>query len=152
MLLHDLADVWLRVPDTLPESAVPSWDLETEPYWAALADHRFVIQRCGECRRWAHPPTPICPACGSSDRRFEEPSGRGTLYSFTVCNREFTPGLTPPYAVGLVALREQSGLHLVSQLVNVRVADLEIGMALQVVPRAVGSTVLPYAEPLDRAV
>ena len=60
-------------------------------------------------------------------------SGRGIVYSFTVVNREFAPGIKPPYVVALVDLEEQEGLRLVTNLVNVTIGDVRIGMPVRVV-------------------
>ena len=60
-------------------------------------------------------------------------SGRGTVYSFTVANREFAPGIVPPYVAALVDLVEQESLRLVTNLVNVSIGDVRIGMPVRVV-------------------
>jgi uncharacterized OB-fold protein len=62
----------------------------------------------------------------------EPVSGRGTVYSFTVANREFAPGIKPPYVVALVDLEEQESLRVVTNLVNVAAGDVRIGMGVRV--------------------
>ncbi|HEV7862189.1 MAG TPA: OB-fold domain-containing protein, partial [Acidimicrobiia bacterium] len=94
--------------------------------------HELAILRCGECRTFVHPPQASCPRCLSLRLAPEPVSGRGTVYSFTVANREFAPGIMPPYVVGLVDLVEQEGLRLVTNVVNVAIGDVRIGMAVRV--------------------
>ena len=36
------------------------------PYWAAARQRELRFQRCADCRRWRHPPGPLCPTCGSA--------------------------------------------------------------------------------------
>jgi len=63
-----------------------------------------------------------------------EVSGAATLYSFTETHRAFHPFFVSrvPYLVASVALREQSDLRLLSNLVGIAEPDVRIGMHLQV--------------------
>jgi uncharacterized OB-fold protein len=112
---------------------VPVADIDSAPFWAGLRRHELAILRCDECRTFVHPPQASCPKCLSLALTAEVVSGRGSVYSFTVVNREFAPGIKPPYAAALVDLVEQDGLRLVTNLVNVTLADLRIGMPVRVV-------------------
>ena len=112
---------------------VPVADIDSAPFWAGLRAHELRILRCPECRTYVHPPQASCPKCLSLDLTADAVSGQGTVYSFTVVNREFAPGIKPPYVAALVDLAEQDGLRLVTNLVNVTIADVRIGMPVQVV-------------------
>lgn len=59
-------------------------------------------------------------------------SGRGTLYAWTVSLQAFLPGLGP-YCVALVQLAEQDDVRLTTQLVDVSVGDLRVGLPVEVV-------------------
>jgi hypothetical protein len=108
-------------------------DIDSAPFWAGLRRHELAILRCDECRTFVHPPQASCPKCLSLALTAEAVSGRGSVYSFTVVNREFAPGIKPPYVAALVDLVEQDGLRLVTNLVNVTIADVRIGMPVRVV-------------------
>jgi uncharacterized protein len=110
---------------------VPVPDIDGAPFWAGLRRHELLILRCQECRTWVHPPQASCPRCLSLALAPEPVSGRGTVYSFTVVNREFAPGVKPPYVAALVDLDEQDGVRLVTNLVNVAVGDVGIGMPVR---------------------
>ena len=112
---------------------MPVADIDSAPFWAGLRRHQLLILRCDECRTFVHPPQASCPRCLSLAVTPEAVSGRGTVYSFTVANREFAPGIKPPYVVALVDLEEQVGLRLVTNLVNVAIGDVRIGMPVRVV-------------------
>ena len=128
----DLA-TWLAPPSGPWSGPVPVADLDSAPFWAGLRSHELRILRCVECRTFVHPPQASCPKCLSLDLDAEVVSGRGSVYSFTVVNREFAPGIKPPYVAALVDLVEQDGLRLVTNLVNVTIADVRIGMPVRVV-------------------
>ena len=124
-------------------------DIDSAPFWDGLRHHRLSILRCRECRTFVHPPQASCPKCLSLDLTAEAVSGRGTVYSFTVVNREFAPGVKPPYVAALVDLAEQDGLRLVTNLVNVTIDDVRIGMPVRVifVDLEDGDATLAFFEP-----
>ena len=61
----------------------------------------------------------------------EAVSGRGEVYSYTV-NHQSWDGGTEPYAIVLVALPEQDGLRLTSNLTGCDPDDVEVGMPVRV--------------------
>ena len=123
---------WLAPPAGPWLGPIPVADIDSAPFWDALHRHELAILRCGECRTWVHPPQASCPRCLTLGLSPEPVSGRGSVYSFTVANREFAPGIKPPYVVALVDLEEQENLRLVTNLVDVMIDDVRIGMAVRV--------------------
>jgi uncharacterized OB-fold protein len=69
----------------------------------------------------------------SPEHLWIEGSGNGTLFSFAVVHRALDPYWKGelPYLVGVIELAE--GPRLLSNVVGVRVDQVEIGMALRVV-------------------
>lgn len=123
---------YLAVPGGPWTGPVPVPDIDSAPYWDGLRHHELRILRCDGCRTFVHPPQASCPNCLSLALTPEAVSGRGTVYSFTVVNREFAPGITPPYVAALVDLVEQDRLRLVTSLVNVTIGEVGIGMPVRV--------------------
>lgn len=111
---------------------------DEEPFWRSGADGKLWMQRCNSCRRWQHPPNPVCFACLSRDVAFETVSGDGTVYSFTINHHPWLPHLTDPYALIVVELAEQPGLRFVSRLVDTPINDVTVGMAVRVVFEPLG--------------
>jgi uncharacterized OB-fold protein len=62
-------------------------------------------------------------------------SGRGAVYSFTIVRRAFHPGFAAevPYGLALVELPEQTGLRVLSRVVNTPLAALRIGAPVEAV-------------------
>ena len=56
-------------------------------FWEAAKRGHLAIQRCASCRRWNHAPGLLCPACGSDDMGFEDVSGKGSLFSWTIIKK-----------------------------------------------------------------
>ena len=106
----------------------PVPDQLTEPFWAAAAEGRLIIQKCGSCGHYDHPPFPECTRCGSVDVGFEAVSGRGTIFARTVVESPVVAGFDDeiPYTALVVELDEQEGLHMAGRLPGI-VDDARIG-------------------------
>jgi uncharacterized OB-fold protein len=61
---------------------------------------------------------------------WEESSGSGRIYSFTVCHRPPVPGFAAPYVLAIVELDE--GWSMLTNLVDCEATDLEIGQMVEV--------------------
>ena len=120
-------------------------------FWEGARDGRLLIQRCGECCFYQHPPGPICPRCGSSKLAPAEVSGGGTLYSFTTVRHSFHPAFTDdlPYVVARVELNEQADLFLMTNLRQCAPDAARVGMPVRVIFERVGADVLPQFIPAD---
>ncbi|MEK7217214.1 MAG: OB-fold domain-containing protein [Chloroflexota bacterium] len=113
---------------------LPQPDPLTQPFWDAASGGRLVVQRCGGCGYYNHPPRPLCDHCSSQDLSFEPVSGRGTLYSFTVMRQRNVAGFEEevPYLNLLVELEEQPLLFMISRLPGSAVEGLAIGQPMEV--------------------
>ena len=110
---------------------LPSLTPETRPFWTGGATGSLLIERCGTCRRWQHPPTGTCTECGGSAGP-EPVSGAGTVFTFTVNHQQFHPEVPPPYVIAVVELSEQEGLRLPTNLVDCDPDEVRIGAAVRV--------------------
>ncbi|MFE7647753.1 OB-fold domain-containing protein [Streptomyces phaeoluteigriseus] len=97
---------------------VPETDAFTRAYWEAAAGGRLLIRRCRACGRAHHYPREFCPHCWSEDVRWEEASGRASLYTWSVVHRNDLPpfGERTPYVAAVVDLAE--GPRMATELVG----------------------------------
>lgn len=103
----------------------------TQPYWQAAARGELALQRCQNCRHWIHFPEPRCPGCTSQDLSFETVSGQGEIETFSVIHRSFVQGFDDsPYAIAWIALPEQMGLRVMSNIINCPLDAITIGHAV----------------------
>jgi uncharacterized OB-fold protein len=125
-------------PDDMP---TPAASRETLGWWQAAAEHRLLVQRCADCGRTRMPPGPLCPACRSFNRQWQQVSGRGTVYTYTIVHRAYVPALADrvPYVVIVVALEDAGGARLISNLVDAAPTTVRVGMPVQVVWEDVGA-------------
>jgi hypothetical protein len=116
------------------EKPIPVTDELSQPFWDAAKQHRLVIQRCGECRYYNHPPRPVCERCSSQRLEFATVSGRGTIYTFTVMHQPSVAGFEDevPYINIVVELDEQPMLFMVSNLPHAEKDKIRIGGRVEV--------------------
>ncbi|MEU8540052.1 bifunctional MaoC family dehydratase N-terminal/OB-fold nucleic acid binding domain-containing protein [Streptomyces sp. NPDC048717] len=98
-------------------------------FWAGVAEHRLLVQRCGTCATLRFPWLPGCNACGSRAWDTVEASGEGTVYSYVVMHHPPFPAFDPPYAVVLVELAE--GVRMISNVVGIPYDEVRIGMPVR---------------------
>ncbi|GGE50011.1 DNA-binding protein [Primorskyibacter flagellatus] len=97
---------------------------ETQAFWDAAREGRFLVKTCTACDRAHWYPRNICPFCSSSDTVWKDASGRGTIYSFSPLRR-----MPKPYIIAYVTLEE--GPTMMTNIVDADPADLSIGMPVQ---------------------
>jgi uncharacterized protein len=120
---------------------------DNEFFWTSGEDGRLRFTRCQSCGYWLHPSGPICAVCHSKELAPEAVSGDATLHTYTVNHQAWIPGFDPPYLVAIVELPEQEGLRLTTNLVNVEVDDVRIGMPVRVTFEHWEDVWLPLFEP-----
>ena len=104
----------------------PTPDAESEPFWDAARQGRFLLRQCNACGEVHWFPRTICPFCWSGETIWVAGTGRGTIYSWTVMRRAKTP-----YAVAYVELEE--GPRMLTNIVDCDLESLSIGMAVELV-------------------
>ena len=116
---------------------VPTPDRDSAPYWAALADGRFLLQHCAECGRWTWPARPICSGCHGENLVWEEAAGTGRVYSWVVTHQPYAPDLARlvPYTIALVRLDEQDDILIPGRYLGD--AAIEQGLRVRAVPERV---------------
>jgi uncharacterized protein len=116
------------IPGELVHIAV---DKTTEPFWQAAKQRRLTAPQCADCGAFRMPPTPFCPNCQSREVNWVELRGTAIVYSFAVVHG--FPGLPDLTLVPAVLdMPDAPGARLVSNIVDVAPADVNIGMAVRV--------------------
>ena len=105
------------------------------------------IQGCTDCGTLVHPPVPICPTCRSRASAPVAVSGRGTVVGFTVNAHPWLPALPPPYVIANVALEEDAGVRLTTNVVGCEPEDVHIGQEVAVRFEHHDDVWLPLFEP-----
>jgi len=97
---------------------------ETEAFWSAAKEGKFMLRRCTACGKAHWYPRAICPHCMSDKTEWVEASGRGKIYTFSVMRRA-----PEPYAIGYVTLEE--GPSMLTNFVDCDFDKLKIGQSVK---------------------
>ena len=116
-------------------SPAPPANPETQAYWAAAKEGRFLLKECRACGEAHYYPRAICPFCSSADTEWIEASGRGVIYTFSVMKRA-----DGPYVLAYVQTDE--GPRLMTNIVDCRPEDIWIDQAVSVVFKADGDGIV----------
>jgi uncharacterized OB-fold protein len=108
----------------------PAQSHDNEFFWQGVAAGELRIQRCTACRALRHPPGPMCPHCQSLEWDTILSQGRGHVFSYVVAHHPPVPPFRYPNAIALIELDE--GTRLVSNLVGIDPAAIEIGQRVRV--------------------
>jgi hypothetical protein len=114
---------------------LPTPDPATQRWWDAAREGRLLVKRCADCGRAHFYPRPFCPHCWSENVDWEQASGRGTLYTWSVVHQNDLPPFNErvPYVAAIVELEE--GPRMMTNIVDCDPAELTVGMPVEVVFR-----------------
>lgn len=119
---------------------------ELAEYWEATKRDVLLVPRCRSCGKAFWYPRGFCPWCHSGDLEWNESSGTGTIYSFTVTERGQGPWAeVVPYVVAYVELDE--GPRLLTNLVEVDPDRLDVGQRVRVTFDQAGDFKIPRFRP-----
>ena len=128
----------------MPRVIPPAPSQDEEFFWEGVKDGKLLIASCARCSNLQHPPSPMCPVCGSLEWTTREASGRGSVQSWIV-SRHPTEADDHPRIVALVELEE--GVRLVSNLQDVDIDDVRNDMAVEVTFAEIDGVKLPQFRP-----
>lgn len=128
----------------MPHVVPPSPSRDEEFFWRGVAEDKLLIACCASCSKLQHPPSPMCPVCGSTEWDSVESSGRGTVHSWIVSHHP-TGSDEALRIVALVDLDE--GTRLVTNLVDVDPSAVSNDMAVAVTFRELDGVKLPQFRP-----
>ena len=133
-----------------PRFDLPTIDEGTAEWWQATKEGRLLVKRCGDCGAAHFYPRPFCPTCWSENVTWEEVSGRGTLYTYSVVHSNDLPpfGALVPYVAAIVDLDE--GPRMMTRVIDCEFDALRVGMPLTVAfEEQTDDVVLPVFRPAD---
>ncbi len=116
----------------LPFRLLPQVTPENEHFWRGGADGELRFLCCDACSTLVHPPAPVCPGCLGRELSPRAVSGRARVLTYTENHQPWIPGFDPPYLIAIVEIEEQTGVRLMTNLVDCDAESVRIGMPVQV--------------------
>ncbi len=103
----------------------------SQPFWAALAQHRILVQYSPSLQRYVFYPRMLAPGTLADDLQWREIDGAGTLYTFTVARRPTGPPWVDALPQLLAVVQWDAGPRVSTELVHVDPGDIRIGMRVE---------------------
>ncbi len=129
---------------TRPHPILRDWN---RSYWTSGETGQLRFQHCLACDRLQHPPTPICRTCGSDDLGERDVSGRGVVQSHTTTQGRWHPDDPYSYVVAVVAIEEDPGVRLTTNVVGCPPDEVRVGLPVRVVFERQEDVWFPLFEP-----
>src|SRR3989304_6245782 len=106
---------------------------ENKPFFDGTLKHELHIQRCKDCGKFYFYPRTACPHCLSENTEWVKASGKGKVYSFTICERPGSPPFAGdvPYNIAIIQLDE--GVRMMSKVIDCENKDIKCDMPVEVV-------------------
>ncbi|GAB3013200.1 Zn-ribbon domain-containing OB-fold protein [Mycobacterium bourgelatii] len=112
----------------------PTIDSDSQAWWAAVQDHKLLVNTCRTCGQASLYVRPFCPHCWSEDVALTQASGRARLYTWSIVHRNAAPfDVRTPYVLAMVDLEEGPRLMTVVEDCTVEnlCADLNLEVAFR---------------------
>ncbi len=109
-------------------------DRDSAPQWRSSRG-TLIIETCDACARPYYYPRGFCPFCLGTEVRWQECSGKGTIYSYSITRH------AEPYAIAYVQLEE--GPRMLSNIVDSPLEDIAIGTPVSLVFKTVDGEAVP---------
>ena len=132
-----------------PVRPLPQPTLASAEFWSAGADGVLRVLRCADCGAYTHPPLPRCRSCRGDRVTMSPVSGRGVVAGFTVNHQQWLADFPPPYVIAVVALEEDDGVRLTTNIVGCPQTPeaLVLDMPVEVTFHTFGEIALPLFQP-----
>lgn len=131
---------------------LPQPTLSSEPFWTSGKDGLLRFAQCLDCSGYMQPPQPICGTCRSQKIVMTPVSGRAVVVALTINVQQWLPDFPPPYVIAIMAIEEDPSVRFMSNVVNVAVTDVQIGMRVRVLFEQHDEIWIPLFEPDPDAV
>ena len=115
-------------------------------YWDGCRRHQLLYKRCAECSFCGLGSFSVCAGCHATTPVWEESTGTGSLYSWTVVWRPPDPAFQVPYAPAIVRVDE--GFWMMSAVIGCDPDALREGLPMMVEFHPASDEItLPYFRP-----
>ncbi len=130
------------------DKPLPNPDETTQPFFDGLKEHKLLLQYFPSADHYQFPYSDRCYKDWSTDWEWKESTGNGEVYTWVRMHQLYHPSWKAeiPYTLAVVQLDE--GPRMNTNLVNVPVEDIHVGMRVKIhFEDVTGEFTLPKFEP-----
>lgn len=125
---------------------IPRRTAASAAFFDAARAGRLILQRCPRDGFFYYPRT-RCPDCLKDDWEWEEVSGRGVVYAFTIDRVGHDPAQRPRLPLVVAAVDLEEGPRLTTNIVGCSAEDVRVGLPVEVVFEDLGKESLVLFRP-----
>lgn len=112
---------------------LPRLDADNRFFWTGGADGQLRFLQCEDCKRFVHPPRPVCRYCLSERVMPTVVAGTGVVDTYTVNYQKWHPAIEVPNVIARVAIDGAPGVILTTNIVGCPVEAVDIGDRVRVI-------------------
>lgn len=133
----------------VPEKPQPRITPHAAPYWQSCAEEKMALPYCQKCEACFYYPRLWCPQCFNQDLSWQEVSGKGKIYSFSIIYQSPLPSYQAdlPYVLAIIELEE--GPRMMTNVVNCDVNTVHVDMPVTVTYEQRGDMKIPQFQPIQ---
>jgi uncharacterized OB-fold protein len=132
----------------VPEKPQPRITPWAEPLWQGCAEGKLRLPYCSQCEACFYYPRLWCPQCFNQDLSWQDVSGKGKVYSFSVIHQSPLASYQQdvPYVLAIIELAE--GPRMMTNVVNCEVDAVSVDMPVEVTFETRGDMSIPQFQAL----
>ena len=112
---------------------LPAPTRDNAPFYEAARKGELRFQRCTGCGTFRHYPRPSCPKCLSRGYTWEQSSGRGRVYTWTIVRGPTLPAFEHKLPYNVVDVLMDEGVHFISEVLECSPEEIAAGMEVYAV-------------------
>jgi hypothetical protein len=126
---------------------LPILDGDSKVFWDGCMENKLFIQHCPDCEKYVFYPRALCPHCMGDAMEWQEVSGKGKVYSYSIVYQA-TPAFAQdtPFVMALIDLDE--GVRILSHIIHCSLDEVECDMPVKVVFEEQDGMKLPKFQPV----
>ena len=114
--------------DTYP---TPTEDHDNRPFLNGWEKGKLLVQHCEDCKRAFFYPRPMCPYCWSTNFRWSECVGRGSIVSYSKVFRPNHSAFNDEVPILLAEVKLVDGFDLLTRITDCDPDNLKIGATVR---------------------
>lgn len=116
-------------------------------YWQYISFGKLCLQYCPACKQYIFYPREHCPHCLQSGLEWQEVTGKGRVYSYTIVHVSALPDFQSktPYIYALIELAE--GIRMPSNLIDCPLDKVKVGLPVELAFIERNGQTLPVFKP-----
>ena len=104
----------------------------SKPFWDAAKTGKLLVQNCNDCKKPIFFPRDRCPHCWSQNLGWNEASGKGIVYAFSITYEGVEKAFVEDLPIVLAWIDLPEGVRMQTNIIDCDPEAVSIGMDVEV--------------------